>query len=99
MRDPSMSHMNSLTSSEGDVDDEDKTADSYVLAGVNSATARSCAARVVGSSKNPKGLSQTETFFEVFGRESIVQEALQCRSNLDIKGLHAMDTRPYGGMV
>ena len=62
-------------------------ADSYVLAGVDSATARLCAA------KNPKGFSQPETFFEVVGRGSAVQEALQSRRTLNIEELHAMDMR------
>ena len=51
----------------GDADDEDQVADSYVLDGVDSATANMFAARVGRSSKNPNGLSQPETFFEVFG--------------------------------
>ena len=52
-------------------------ADNYVLAGADAATARLCAARVAGLSENPKGLSQPETFFEVFDHGSIVQDALQ----------------------
>ena len=76
-----------------DDDDEDQMADSYLLSGVASATARLCAARVVGSSRNPKVLNQPETFFDVFGRGSIVQEALHSRRILNIKGLCAMDIR------
>ena len=75
----------------GDDDDEDTMAESYVQSGADSTTARLCAARVLGSSKNKKGLSQPETFLEAFGRGSIVQEALQSRRNLNIEGLCAMD--------
>ena len=75
----------------GDDDDKDQMADSYVLSGVDSATARLCAACVLGSSKNKKGLSQPENVFEVYGRGSSVQEALQSRRNLNIERLCVMD--------
>jgi len=71
----------------GDGDDEEvQMTDSLVLAGVDQAEAKMFAAKVTGSIKS-------ETFFEVFGRGSIVEEALKNRRNLNIKGLHAMDLR------
>ena len=66
--------------------DEDAMVTALLLAGVESDVAKMYAARVVGPAK-------AETFYEVYGRGAIVQEAIKSRRDLNLKGLHAMDLR------
>ena len=66
--------------------DEDAMVTALLLAGVEDAEAKMYAARMVGSVK-------AETFYEVYGRGAIVQEAMKSRRDLNLKGLHAMELR------
>ena len=70
-----------------DAEDEgNQMLDALMLAGVDPPAANLFAARVSPSSR-------PETFFEVYGRGSIVAEALKQRRSLNVQGLHAMDLR------
>ena len=66
--------------------DKDEMHDGLFLAGVYPEEAKIVAASIVASAK-------PTTFFEVFGRRSIVQEAARARRSLNLQGFRAMDLR------